>query len=902
MTGVDVSVSLGSTSSSDTSSQTISAGGTGVFNNFNNDLTAPLNSQNTNYTVTVSYVEGNDITFDVPVEVGDTGAGSGTVTYQVDGDSQAIYYQGQDVNATGLDSETEYTLRQVDEFDGQEITSSSFEAEYTPNESGFIDLDTSDLESGDYFLRGGDLAETRDNSFELTVQDFSAEWEDDSYDNGETEAELTTESQRNSYNVIISADGLDYDDLEALFAGDNSPVGDVAIDDNADDDEIIVEGFRDDEIIANFSNTSIDSGDYEFDLEVKDTEATDTASVTVQEEDVTANFNESITTAAAGDVVEVTVELEDTDEAYIGIGDGEVGFFDVVRVEDDDDDDEATFQINTRTLGTAQSDDAYQSGDDIVERNPDEASYEDEDDGSFDGLQDFRANGLEVATLLRPAQPGEYEMVATADGEFAINEDDELTVDNELDLATLDLVEPTIDGVTVHTAPAGDSDEADDVEALLEDVTPSETVAIDDRMVIQVEADGVEGFVAENTSADLDSLNEGVSGEGLQNLIDNDFEGVNFDVESVSATANQEGAELDFSDTTVYFADGQFFVVVDTSEDDAGFSQSIEDGDEFDVTYEYVTDEDDRYEFGTGDDQYDVGDTEDAFPYFSADESASAEASFTLEDRDATFDNTNADGDVEIANSEEAAITGTTNVAPGTEVSVRVRSASGVSPGFILTDDDAEVSEDGSFEATIDTTEGEVGDDATVNFRVSGSSIADEDAVLVEQTQEPATFEVSDLSPQEATASAGDSVTVSATIENTGGAEGTQSVALTLDGEELDSQEVTLGAGNSTTVEFTADTSGLDAGDYEHGVATDDDEATGTLTIEADGGMDGDDGEDGTDGEDGEDGTDGEDGEDGTDGEDGGDGGTDDSTPGFGALVALVALIAAALLATRRTE
>jgi len=280
MTGVDVSVSLGSTSSSDSSGQTISADGTGVFNNFNNDLTAPLNSQSTNYTVTVSYSEGNDITFDVPVEVGDTGAGSASVTYQVDGNSQAIYYQGQDVNATDLESGTEYTLRQVDEFDGEDITSSGFEAEYTANESGFIDLDTSGLESGDYFLRGGDLAETRDNSFELTVQDFSAEWEEDSYDTGETEAELTTESQRNSYNVIISADGLDYDDLEALFAGDNSPVGDVAIDENSEDDEIIVEGFRDDQIIGNFSNASIDSGDYQFDLEVKDTEATDSASVT----------------------------------------------------------------------------------------------------------------------------------------------------------------------------------------------------------------------------------------------------------------------------------------------------------------------------------------------------------------------------------------------------------------------------------------------------------------------------------------------------------------------------------------------------------------------------------------------------------------------------------------------
>ncbi|OYR67196.1 BGTF surface domain-containing protein [Halorubrum ezzemoulense] len=839
-----------------------------------------------------------------------------TVDFEVDGETQGIYYQGQDITATGLEADTDYVLRSVDEFaDDGGITSSSFESEYTSSGGGTIDIDSANLESGDYFLRGGNLDENRDNSFELTVQEFSAEWEEDSYDNGETEAELTTESQRNSYNVIISGDGLDYDDLEALFAGDNSPVGDAEIDDNEEDDEIIVEGFRDDQIIANFSNAELDSGDYQFDLEVQDTEATDTASVTVQEEDVEANFNESITTAAAGDVVEVSLELEDTSETYIGLGGSNVGFFDVVRVEDDDDDDEVTFQVNTRVLGTNQAGDAYSSSNDIVERNPDDATYQDEDGDTLDTntLENFRdsGDGLDLSgDLIRPAQAGEYDMVASSDGTFAVDEDNELTVENELDIATLDLVEPTINGVTVHTATAGDTDEADNVEALLEDVTPSETVAFEDRMVLQVQADGVEGFVAQNSDADLDSLNEGVEGSAFQTLLDNPDEGVNFEVEATSATANQEAASLDFSETTVYFADGQFFVVVDTSDQDAAFDGSVSDGDDFDVTYEYVTNDDDRYKFENAGGEFDDGAVNDAFPYFDADSDASAEASFTLEDRDASFDNTNAEGDVEVVNSEEATVTGTTNVAPGTDVSVRIRSASGVSPGFILTADDVTVSEDGTFEATIDTTEGEVGNEATINFRVGSSNIVSEDAVLVDQTQDPANFAVSELSPQDVTATVGDTLTVSATVENTGGQEATQTVEFRVGGDAVASQDVTLGAGNSTTVEFAdIDTSGLDAGDYEHGVFTDDDEQTATLTLEA--ADTGDDGGDDTGGDDtGGDDTGGDDtGGDDTGGDDtGGDDGTDDggstdgSTPGFGAVVALVALIAAALLATRRND
>ena len=143
---------------------------------------------------------------------------------------------------------------------------------------------------------------------------------------------------------------------------------------------------------------------------------------------------------------------------------------------------------------------------------------------------------------------------------------------------------------------------------------------------------------------------------------------------------------------------------------------------------------------------------------------------------------------------------------------------------------------------------------------------ADSEGTVVEAVKETATFEVSDLDPEEATATAGDEVTVSATIENTGNAESTQDVALTLDGDEEDTSEITLEAGGSTTVEFTVDTSGLDTGDYEHGVATD--EVTATLTVEG-----ADDDSDGSDSS-----------------------GSDDGTPGFGALVAAV------LLATPRIE
>ncbi|EJN58503.1 dockerin type I domain-containing protein [Halogranum rubrum] len=100
-------------------------------------------------------------------------------------------------------------------------------------------------------------------------------------------------------------------------------------------------------------------------------------------------------------------------------------------------------------------------------------------------------------------------------------------------------------------------------------------------------------------------------------------------------------------------------------------------------------------------------------------------------------------------------------------------------------------------------------------------------------TTTPANFEVSGLNPTDVTVTQGDLVDVSATIENTGDEEATQSVSFQVDGNSLASQDVTLAGGASTTVTFEdIDTSSLDAGSYTHGVYTDDDEQTATLTVE----------------------------------------------------------------------
>ena len=171
-------------------------------------------------------------------------------------------------------------------------------------------------------------------------------------------------------------------------------------------------------------------------------------------------------------------------------------------------------------------------------------------------------------------------------------------------------------------------------------------------------------------------------------------------------------------------------------------------------------------------------------------------------------------------------------------------------------------------------------------------------------------YEVSELDPLNATVTQGETLTVSATITNTGDRVGIKTTELTIDGESVADTSVRLSSGQTETVTFEGvPTDELDIGTYEHGVSTEDDELTGTLTIE-DADTDPGDGEDGADDDDGADGEDGADDDDGVADDDtaadGVDDDTDDTddaeeaTPGFGAVVALVALLAAALIATRR--
>lgn len=165
---------------------------------------------------------------------------------------------------------------------------------------------------------------------------------------------------------------------------------------------------------------------------------------------------------------------------------------------------------------------------------------------------------------------------------------------------------------------------------------------------------------------------------------------------------------------------------------------------------------------------------------------------------------------------------------------------------------------------------GDVSDTQTVEFRIDDEPVAEreveldgresrrttfeeietsglapeeyEHAIFTEDDSETATltvlsppeFAVSELDPVDVTVTRGDLIDVSATVENVGEATGTQTVEFRIDGEPIDDQTLELDGGVSEAVGFDeVDTSELEPGEYDHGVFTEDDSATGILTVEA---------------------------------------------------------------------
>ncbi|MEF8915351.1 DUF7282 domain-containing protein, partial [Natronomonas sp.] len=553
-------------------------------------------------------------------------------------------------------------------------------------------------------------------------------------------------------------------ELDASFADDSVELNDGTDvefeslrNNNNYDVEISSDELTDDEIETLFGDTVIpgtgttftaddsvvEEGEtYNFTFDVTDTSASDTASITIgQEVDFDANFDESVYTETRGDVATISLTTEGgSSPVTVDIGSEDSGYNATLVVEPNDDG-EAEITINTWMLGNDSTSDAYTAT-----------------------TGDIDHDNSTESTLPRVIESGLYDMSVSSDG-------------NELDVAALDLTERSTGDMTLHVVPDNQVGRLSDVESydtrLGTSITEGDEVATADGVVHAVEIDGIEGYLAAN---DVSSLAEVANSNEFDLTVEQTNPGQNRDPKELNlAASGSTDLTYDAENDTLYVTFASDTVMFDQEGDQV----NAEIGDEFEseltVTSNYTS------EFTRGE-----GDAE------------TANGTFSVVDREATFDTQN--GMVRVPPTEDAEISGTTTVAPGTEMTVRAR-ATGDSP--FLNTAPATVDANGSFAGTFDFSDVNEGQNFTATITSQGF---EDNAETPGQVGELETAGVT-ISDQEYTGEASEIVVDSAFLPE-GGFVTIHDGSL-LDGATFDSVRGTsdyLSEGENTDVTVTLDT------------------------------------------------------------------------------------------------
>jgi surface glycoprotein (TIGR04207 family)/PGF-CTERM protein len=369
-----------------------------------------------------------------------------------------------------------------------------------------------------------------------------------------------------------------------------------------------------------------------------------------------------IVTEQRGDVANITVTLSNTDYATLTFGSEDVGYVSNVTVEDENGDGKVNVLFNTYAA-TGVSNLADDGG---KVYNVPNLDGDDDDITKADISED-------VGTLL---DAGEYD-VEVRSGEDA-------SADSQ-GVGTLVLEERNTTSVASWTAPSGTSlDDTDDVyEAISNDnITQDDGIAYGDLAVHQIQASGLYGAIeADGDATDVAFYDVADTGA------------FNFSVEQVDPGANRDPYSLILNETnTDVFADEEndtYFIVYDTDSSDIDTTErSIENDHTLEANFTVAEDEgnlaDERQ---TVTDQYEL-----------------VEGEHTL------------DEPVNVSAASGQTVAGETTVAPGTELSLRVRSSGDTQPSFLKTAS-VYVTENNTFSATFDFSEQEVGDTFEVTVR-----------------------------------------------------------------------------------------------------------------------------------------------------------------------------------------
>lgn len=403
------------------------------------------------------------------------------------------------------------------------------------------------------------------------------------------------------------------------------------------------------------------------------------------------HLNKSVVAEERGDVVSITYDLSNTDEGYIVIGDkSETNYAISGQITDDDGDGKVTVQFNSYLAGVPNSGNASIAASDVLSATADDEISDVSESGTF------KRSDLTVETL----DAGNYMMNATTGTSQSTSPDS---------VGTLQLEDRSTEGMQSWVAPR-DADladgDADIYDRIGTNLTQAEEIADGDIVVHRITAAGVEGPLEYRQDV------KGASDTTAAFLQATGNEGTfHFWANRTNVGANADGVPLQLNSTNVVVVDdpdnNTYFVAVELANTDYRSGTPVHDGESDEIAADFsVTD-------STG----------------LADDEDSVEDTYEITDREATLSMT--DGLVTTQAAAGQPVTGTTTVAPGSEISVGLESDSDADP--FISRPDAAVTQNGTFTATADMSEYSAGTNFTAAVRdVNGDSFgADEDGRIV---------------------------------------------------------------------------------------------------------------------------------------------------------------------------
>ncbi|WP_276272196.1 DUF7282 domain-containing protein [Haloarcula litorea] len=567
-------------------------------------------------------------------------------------------------------------------------------------------LDTDNLDTGDYDVENTDVSDiASENQINRTLRLNNLGLE--------VSADENTFQTDENVTATVESNAIDRD-VDAELVDSN---GDV-------EEEVTVRIDSDGNAEADFGE--IDTGNYTVNATDVNTGVTATSDEfeVVDAGDASVSFNQSVVTEQQGDIVEVVVNLQNTDTATVQIGDYTDDNYNITgEVEDGDGDGQVTVEFNSYTAGAV-------SGDEVVSV----ADSDDEITNVSQGGEFTDVAGRDAGENL--LEPSDYDLLVEAGAMTGT------TVDDEDAVATLSLAERSTDATQVWTAPEDDLQSLQDAEAsevydyiAANNLTQADTVAQSDTVVVQVQASGLEGALAATADDTTDAYIEATGAYDSDSTADP----IQFQFEEVTTAANAVPdtvtvGDLDSDEVSVIYdeANDSHFLVVDS------------DG---------VTDEFNGHESG---DEYEANFTVYDNTELSED-NVTVNDTFAIEDRDATL---NGGNDIVVQSATGQSISGTTNLAPGSEVTVRIRDDADTAA--FLKQPDATVGVNGSFTATADFSDVSPGTNFTAQTRIGSSNVGD--SVDGTVTSGPAASVI--ISDQE---SNGETVTVDSVTLSEGG-------------------------------------------------------------------------------------------------------------------------------------